>query len=58
MSELTKKAFIALSDFSESFACIVNVSDHTKYIYLNNQPRIARANLIVLNLDEYNQGLY
>ena len=36
---------------------MVNVSDHTKCISLNNQPCMIRSILIDLNLDEYKQGL-
>lgn len=51
--------FVELFSFSEALSCIVNVSDHTKRISLNNQPYMntAKPALVDLNNDGYNQGL-
>ena len=51
--------FVELFSFSEALSCIVNVSDHTKRISLNNQPYMntAKLALVDLNNDGYNQGL-
>ena len=57
MFRLTKQVFIRFYSFSESLTSIVNVSNHTKCIYLNNRTRITRPTLIELSPDEYNQLL-
>ena len=49
--------FVELFSFSEALSCIVNVSDHTKRISLNNQPYMNKPALVDLNNDGYNQGL-
>ena len=43
--------------FIELLASIVNGTNHTKFISLNNQQYMARPNLTDLNSDEYDQGL-
>ena len=58
MFELIKKIFIALLSFSRSIVSIGNVSDHTKSVYLNNQPFMNQPTLINLHPTEYIQRLY
>ena len=53
-----EKISVGSLSFSGSLARIVNASNHTKCIVLNNQPCKARPTLIKLNPDEYNQGLH
>ena len=55
MFRLIKKVFIALLNFSGLLTSIINASDHTKYISLNNQPFMTQPILIDLNPDEYSQ---
>ena len=57
MFRLIEKVFIVSLSFSRSLASIVNVSDHTKCISLNNQPCMTQSTLTDLNPDEYNQEL-
>ena len=52
MFKFFKQAFIALLSFIGSLALVANVSDHTKCVSLKNEPCIARATLIDLNLEE------
>ena len=52
MLRLFKQVFLGLLSFNESLASIVNVSDHTKCISLNNQPCMTRSSIFNLNPDE------
>ena len=52
-----KKMFIGLLSFNGSLASIVYVSDHTKWISLNNQPCMTQPSFINLLPNEYIQGL-
>ena len=58
MFRLIKKVFIALLSFSGSLSSMVDVSNHTKYISLNNQPCMVRTILTDFNPDEWNQRLH
>ena len=58
MFGLIRKIIITQLIFSGSLASMINYSNHTKLLSLNNQPCIARLTLINLNLDKYNQGLH
>ena len=58
MSRLIKQILIRMLSFSRSLASMVNGSDHTKCISLNNQPCMARPTLINLNPDKYYQVLH
>ena len=49
MFSLIKQVFIVLINFSRSLACIVNASDCTKCISLNNQACMTRSTFIGLN---------
>ena len=57
MFRLIEKVFIVSLSFSRSLASIVNVSDHTNCMSLNNQPCMTQPTLTNLNPDEYNQEL-
>ena len=57
MLRLIKKVFTALLSFIGSLAGIVNVSNHTKGISLNNQLCMTLPVLTDLNPDEHNQEL-
>ena len=52
MFRLVKQVFTAL------LASMVNASNFTTYISLNNQPCMTRPTLIGLITDEHNQGLH
>ena len=58
MFGLNLKIFIGLLNFSGSLINMANASSLTRCISLNNRWCMARATLIDLNPDEYNQGLY
>ena len=49
MFSLIKQVFIVLINFSRSLACIVNASDCTKCISLNNRACMSRSTFIGLN---------
>ena len=49
MFSLIKQVFIVLINFSRSLACIVNASDCTKCVSLNNQACMTRSTFIGLN---------
>ena len=51
MCGLIKKVFIVL------LASMVSVSNHTKFVSLNNQKCMTEPTLIDLDLNEYSQGL-
>ena len=51
MCGLIKKMFIVL------LASMVSVSNHTKFVSLNNQKCMTEPTLIDLDLNEYSQGL-
>ena len=52
MFKFIKQAFIPLLSFSGSSTSIVNVSDRTKCIFLNNEPCFPRPIFIDLNSNE------
>ena len=58
MFRLIKQVFISLLSFSGSLVCTTNASNFTTCMSLNNQLCMARSNLIYINPDEYNQGLW
>ena len=58
MFRLIKKVFIALLSFCGSLSSMVDVSNHTNYISLNNQPCMGRTILTDFNPDEWNQRLH
>ena len=53
MLKFIKHVFIILLSFSRSLACLAKVSDHTKYLSLNNEPSLAIPILIKLNSYHY-----
>ena len=57
MFGLIKKWFISLLSFRGLKASVFNVPEHTKCVFLNNQPGITRSTFINLNPDEYSQSL-
>ena len=57
MFGLIKKWFISLLNFRGLKTSVFNVPDHTKCVFLNNQPGITRSTFINLNPDEYSQSL-
>ena len=58
MLGLNLNFFIGLLNFSGSLINMANASSLTTCMSLNNRSCMARATLIDLNHDEYNQGLY
>ena len=52
MFELMKKMLIG------TLRGLVNVSNHTKYVLLNNQKCMIQPTLINLNPNEYSQGFH
>ena len=58
MSGLIKQVFIGLLRFNRSLASIVNTSDSTKCISLNNQHCMTQSTLINLHPNEYIEGLH
>ena len=57
MFRLIKQVFTVLLSFSGSLATMVNLSYHTKWISVSNQPCLASRSFIDLNPDEWNQEM-
>ena len=55
MFRLIKEILLALLSFSGSLARVAKDSNRTKFIYLNNKPRITKPTLTDSNPDEHNE---